>query len=691
MAGSRIKGLTIEIGADTKDLSKSLKGIDTNLNNTKRQLTDVNKLLKLDPKNTELLAQKQELLAKQIKGTSERLDALKKAQKDLDAAGVDKSSEKYQALRREIIDTENSLKNLNKAKFEDVGKSIDNLGKKFEDVGGKLTTYVTGPIMALGGASLAAFNKVDSGLDTIVKKTGASGDTLEEFGGIMNDIATTIPASFEEAGEAVGEVNTRFGATGDDLRELSTLFIQFAKINDTSITASVEASQKALAAFGLTAEDAGGLLDTLTKVSQDTGISVDTLAGGLSSNATAFKELGLSIDDAAGLMGQIELSGADVNTVLSGMSKALKNTSKEGDDMAGTLADLEKSIKDGTDDVGSLQKAYELFGKSGDQIFNAIKSGSLSFEDLSGAAAESGGTVSQTFENMIDPIDRFQMIMNQLIEVGAAVGEALMPIIDEIADSLTPAIETLSSWWESLDEHTQSFIVTAGLVVAALGPVISIIGSIIGFVGPMITGIAGVISAGGALSALLTGPLSIAILGIITIGTALIANWDTVKESAAQLFATVKEKWDGIKKSISDAINGAKKAVSDGIDKIKGLFNFKFEWPKLKMPHFTVKGSLNPLTWFENGMPKIGVEWYAKGGIFNGPTIAGIGEAGSEAVLPLDSFYKKLDTALANAPKTVTNNVTVNAVINTEGDAYGMARKVSTILTQELMQTVRRW
>lgn len=691
MAGNRIKGLTIEIGADTKDLSKSLKGIDSSLNSTKRQLADVQKLLKLNPKNTELLKQKQDLLAKSIKDSKTRLDELKKAQKDLDAGGVDKNSEKYKALRREIIDTENQIKELNKASVADVGKAFDDLGNKFKTVGGALTKYVTGPILAIGGAALGAFEKVDAGIDIVVKKTGASGDTLTGFRDVMMDIATTIPATFEEAGEAVGEVATRFGLSGDELKTLSSLYIQFAKINDTTITASVDASQKALAAFGLSAQEAGGLLDTLTKVSQDTGISVDTLESGLVKNATAFQDMGLSIDDAAAMMGQIEKSGANVDTVLGGMSKALKNVTKDGGSMAGELAALEEKIKSGTDDVGALQTAYELFGKSGDQIFNAIKNGSLSFEALSSAATDAGGTVEGTFSAMTDPVDEFQTVLNHLIEVGYELGSALMPIISTLADSLIPVIQSVADWWNSLDEDVQQFIVTAGLVVAAVGPIISVIGTVIGFLGPLVTGIAGVITAGGALSALLTGPLSIAILGIITVGAALIANWDKVKEGAANLFNTVKEKWGGIKKAISDAIDGAKNAVKTGIDKIKSLFNFKFEWPKLKMPHFKVSGTLNPLEWLEKGMPKISVEWYAKGGIFNSPTIAGIGEAGSEAVLPLDNFYKRLDAALANQPRTVTNYVTVNASINSDGDAYTMARRVSTILTNELMQTARRW
>ena len=114
MAGNRIKGITIEIGGDTTKLTDSLKGIDKSIKNTQSQLTDVDKLLKLDPKNTDLLRQKQELLAKQIKNTKERLGELKKAQEQMDTNGVDKNSDQYRALQREIIECGNALEDLQK-------------------------------------------------------------------------------------------------------------------------------------------------------------------------------------------------------------------------------------------------------------------------------------------------------------------------------------------------------------------------------------------------------------------------------------------------------------------------------------------------------------------------------------------------------------------------------------------------
>lgn len=667
MASGRIKGITIEIGGDTTHLDKSLKTVDKSIRSTQADLRDVNKLLKFDPKNTELLKQKQELLGKAIKDTGDRLNTLKDAQKQMDEAGVDKNSEQYKGLQREIIATEQNLKSLKKqqADFGSVasqvlkvtGKEVQKLGEEIKNVGDSMTKKITAPISAVGAASLAAFSQVDKGLDIVAKKTGATGENLETLNSQAIDIAKNLPTSFETAGEAIGEVNTRFGLTGDALTDLSTKFVKFADINDTSITASVDAAQKALSAFGLGAEDAGAYLDTLTRVGQNTGISVDTLSSGLTKNATAFQEMGLSIDQAAVLMGQIEMSGADTNAVLGGLSKALKNASKDGVSMDKALADLEDSIKNGKSDTEGLAAAYELFGKSGDQVFNAIKSGSLSFEDLGKAALDAGGAVEDTFAATKSPMENFQTVLNNFLELGYEIGNAIMPAIQKAMDAIIPVIQTLVGWWESLDEDTQSFIVTAALVVAAIGPVISIIGTVTGVIGGVVGAIGTVVGAISTVVGVLGGPLTLAIGAAIALGVALWKNWDTVKAKAGEIFTAVKEKWEGIKKAISDAINGAKEAVSTAIEKIKGLFNFEFKWPKLKMPHFTVQGSLNPLTWFENGMPKIGVEWYKKAAqtpyLFNSPQIIGVGDV-PEVVIGADAFRRMQSSGpTINAPITI--------------------------------------
>lgn len=689
----KIRGVTIEIGGDTSKLTKALKDVDKGIASTQKSLRDVNKLLKFDPGNTDLLKQKQQLLGRQVEDTAKKLEELQKAQKEMDAAGVDKTSDQYMALQREIIATEGSLKNLKRQakdassifgkQLEIVSGKIKAVGKQLQDLGGQLTQKITAPIMAIGGASLAAWGQVDEGLDTVIQKTGATGDALQAMQDSVQNIAKTMPTSFAEAGAAVGEVSTRFNVTGDELEALSTKFLKFAQLTGTDVTSAVDASQKALSAWGLSAKDADGYLDTLTKVSQDTGISVESLNSGLLNNAAAFQEMGLSIDQAAGFMGQIEKSGGNTDQVLGGLRKVLKSASKDGKDMATTLSELQDEILNGADGVDGLTKAYELFGKSGDQVFNAIKSGSLSFEDMAKAATDAGGTVEDTFAAMQDPADQWQVVLNNLMSLGYEIGEAIMPTIQKAVEAIIPVIEKLTSWWESLGEDMQGFIVTAALVVAAIGPIISVIGTVVGAIG-------GVVGAIGTVVSVLGGPLTLAIGAAIAIGVALWKNWDTVKTKAGELYNSVKEKWDAIKTAISDAIDGAKKAVSEGIEKIKNLFNFKFEWPKLKLPHFKASGSMNPLDWLKQGVPKITVDWYAKAKnrpyLFTQPSLIGVGDV-PEVVVGADAFKRMTQ---ANSGSVVVNN-TFTVVQQPGQSAEQLADAIERRITLKLQTAGRTW
>ena len=119
---------------------------------------------------------------------------------------------------------------------------------------------------------------------------------------------------------------------------------------------------------------------------------------------------------------------------------------------------------------------------------------------------------------------------------------------------------------------------------------------------------------------------------------------DTISNIWNSIQSTASSVWNGIKDTIGNAINGAKDLVGSAIEAIKGFFNFEFRWPHISLPHFSISGSLNPVDWLSNGLPSIGVEWYAKGGILTKPTVFGSngnslmvgGEAGNEAVLPLN-------------------------------------------------------
>lgn len=126
---------------------------------------------------------------------------------------------------------------------------MQEVGGKISEVGEGLTTHVTAPIVAVGAASLVA-SELDSGLDIVEQKTGATGQTLEDMNQTVKDLATEIPTDFETAGAAVGEVNTRFGLTGQALDDLSGKFIKFADLNNTDVSTSVDNVSGVLNAFG---------------------------------------------------------------------------------------------------------------------------------------------------------------------------------------------------------------------------------------------------------------------------------------------------------------------------------------------------------------------------------------------------------------------------------------------------------
>ncbi len=161
---------------------------------------------------------------------------------------------------------------------------------------------------------------------------------------------------------------------------------------------------------------------------------------------------------------------------------------------------------------------------------------------------------------------------------------------------------------------------------------------------------------------------------------------------------TVSNIWNGIKNSISNAINGAKDVVSNAINAIKGFFNFEFKWPHIPLPHFSISGSINPLDWLKGGLPKIGVEWYAKGGILTKPTAFGMngnnlmvgGEAGNEAILPLnDKTLGAIGRGIAQTMggSTPTINITITGnVVREEADITKIANQVAQRIADELQR-----
>jgi len=274
----KIRGITIELGGDASGLSQALKDVNGDLNNTQKQLKDVNKLLKLDPKNTELLAQKQKLLGDQIQNASQKLETLKEAQATMDQNGVDKNSDQYLALQREIISTEAEIKNLKSASEEtsaamskvaqvadDVSKGADKVAKATKGI----STAAAGALTALGGLAIKTAQDADE-LNTLAKQTGFSVEELQKFA-YASDL---VDVSIEDITGAARKLKKAVASDSDELKKLGVQTTNadgsFRDINDIfydtlealgNIDNETERDAAAMAIFGKSADELAGIVD----------------------------------------------------------------------------------------------------------------------------------------------------------------------------------------------------------------------------------------------------------------------------------------------------------------------------------------------------------------------------------------------------------------------------------------------
>lgn len=227
---NRIKGITIEIGGDTTKLSKALKGVNKNIIDTQKKLKDVNRLLKLDPTNTELLKQKQKLLASQIGDTKSKLTTLKNALAQLDSQDKTPEVEQHQAeLKREIIATEQKLKSfqtqLNKtdsAKIDKVAKNFEKVGQKVTGFGKKLTAGLTLPIGLAGGKMVEMASDYEENLNKVDVAFGDSKQKVIDWSETATKQFGLSKNSALEATSLFGDMGTSMGLATDEAADMST-------------------------------------------------------------------------------------------------------------------------------------------------------------------------------------------------------------------------------------------------------------------------------------------------------------------------------------------------------------------------------------------------------------------------------------------------------------------------------------
>lgn len=593
---SRIKGITVEIGGDTTGLEKALKGVNSAIKTTQSELKDVERLLKLDPSNTELLTQKQKLLKDAISSTSEKLETLKEAQKQAkeQLERGELGQDKYDALQREIIETEQELRRLQEQaattsvsleklavtgeKFEKAGDSITNAGKK--------VSVASAAVTGLGVAAVKTAADFDSAMANVAAISGATGDDLQALRDKAREMGEKTKFSASEAADAMSYMAMAGWKTGDMLSGIEGI-MNLAAASGEDLAATSDIVTDALTAFGLTAEDSAHFADILAAASSNANTNVSMMGETFKYCAPVAGALGYSAEDVAeaiGLMGNAGIKSTQAGTALRTMMTKLQGELKLSGEALGEVtiqtANADGSMRELSDILADCRTAFSkmseseaaaaaetLVGKNAMSGFLALmNSAPGDIDKLRNAIDNCDGSAENMAAIMQDNLNgQLTILKSQLEELAISFGEMLMPVIRKVVTAVQGFVDKLNN----MDEAQRKTIITIGLVIAALGPFLVILGTVISTVGKSMKAYASatkgikklmvaVKSGTGIFGKLGTalGGISAPVLAIVAVIAVLVAAfthlWKTNDGFRENIIAT----WTQIKETVSNFCQG---------------------------------------------------------------------------------------------------------------------------------------
>ena len=616
---SRIQGITVEIGGDTTKLQNALKGVNGQIKSTQSQLKDVNKLLKLDPGNTELLAQKHKLLAEAVSETKEKLATLKTAaeQANTALANGEISKEQYDALQREIVETEQDLKNLETQANQSATavQKIAATGEKFKTVGDNISSAgqkllpVTAGVTALGTASVTTAANFESSMSQVQATMGITKDAMSTVNGqsvntmdTLSKLAKKMGAETAFSASECAEALNYLALAGYDTQQMCNTLptvLNLAAAGDIALADASDMVTDAMSALGMGVDEAETMVDQMAKTASTTNTSVAQLGEGIltiGATAKSIKGGTAELNTALGILANNGIKGAEGGTHLRNIILSLQNpTDKAAAQMEAlglSVYDSEGNMRSMNDILGDLNKSMDgmtsaeksniistIFNKTDLSSVNALLANTgETWDSLQKSITDSGGAAQQMADTQLDNLQGQITILKSALEgLAISFGELLMPAIKQIVGWVQKFVD----WLNGLSEGTKKTVVTIALLAAALGPVLIVIGKVISAVGTIMTvvpKIAGVINTvKGAFAALnttmLANPIVLIIAAIAALVAAFIYLWNNC-DGFRQFWIDL---WENVKQIAITVWNAIKEFFSQVWEAIKTIFSTVFE------------------------------------------------------------------------------------------------------------------
>lgn len=618
MATNRIKGITIEIDGNSTKLQESLKDVNASLKNTQTQLNDVNKLLKFDPKNMDLLAQKQELLARQTDNVADKLKELRKAQEAMDAAGVDSMSDDYMKVQREIADCEAEQRKLTE-EVSKTDKQILQVASGFEKVASKASAAAkaTEPLSKAAAAGLVGLTgmaveagKTADDISTLSKQTGIATDTIQK----MKYASDLIDVDMETAVKAVGRLKKGLDKNEDTLKAMGVAIKdqngQYRNMEDIFMDTIKGLSQ----IENETERD---------KVAMDLfGKSADELAGYIDDGGQAFRELSQMAEQKGLIISDEDLQKAnEFNDTLDELKATVgMDLLKAGADIGQALLPVLQTL---ANVITNVADAFGNLGPTGQTVVLVVL-----------------GLVA-ALSPLLSLIASISMALPVLIPIIGAISAPILAIVAAIA-AVIAIIAILVTHWDELKLAAQTAIEAIKLKWDEFKQKVAEV-----------------------------------IDNIKTKIEEFKLAFQAMKEDIGQKWDAVKEKISGVVDSIKSKIESFRQSVQNIWNNIKQILSGQLPIPKIKLPHIKITGSWS---WNPPKAPSFSVQWYKKAMdeayIMNSPTIFGAqggqllggGEAGSETIVGTQKLMDMMSEVVGN------QNVTVVL----QGDAREIFRVVRT-------------